>query len=114
MPKSSFTPDSLPDLAGRTFVVTGGNAGVYGARLSFDFDVYSTLQLTRNSGKSTVAGLANRGARVYLGARNAEKAHEAIQDIKNSIEKPDADIVFLPLDLQRFASVREAAQLIKS
>jgi len=71
-------------------------------------------QLTSDSGKSTVAGLARRGAKVYLGARNADKAHEAIQDIRDALEQPDADIVFLPLDLQSFASVVEAAQLIKS
>lgn len=26
---SPFTPDSLPDLSGRVYVVTGGNTGLY-------------------------------------------------------------------------------------
>lgn len=71
-------------------------------------------KFVHNSGKATVAGLVSRGARVYMGSRNADRAREAIDDIKQSLAKPEADIVFLPLDLQDFASVREAAQLIKS
>jgi NAD(P)-dependent dehydrogenase (short-subunit alcohol dehydrogenase family) len=73
-----------------------------------------TPHFVRNRGKATVAGLASRGARVYMGARNADKAREAIEDIRQSLAKPEADILFLPLDLQDFASVREAAELVKS
>lgn len=48
-----------------------------------------------------------------MGARNADKAREAIADLRQSLAKPEADIVFLPLDLQDFSSVLEAARLIK-
>lgn len=74
----------------------------------------TTEYFVRNSGKATVAGLASRGARVYMGARSADRASEAITDIRQSLAKPEADILFLPLDLQDFASILEATQLIKS
>ncbi|KAK3339644.1 hypothetical protein B0T25DRAFT_618133 [Lasiosphaeria hispida] len=88
-----FSPDSLPNLSGRVFLVTGGNAGI---------------------GMATVAGLASKGAKVYIGARNPDKARKAIDDIKQSLAKPEAEILPLLLDLQDFASVVNAANLLKS
>lgn len=29
MPNNAFSVDALPDLSGRVYVVTGGNAGMY-------------------------------------------------------------------------------------
>lgn len=60
----------------------------------------------------TVAGLASRGARVYMGARSAEKAEKAITDLKRELG-PQADIVFLKLDLTDFKSVVEAARELR-
>ncbi|OKL57681.1 hypothetical protein UA08_07079 [Talaromyces atroroseus] len=93
MPNNAFSVHALPDLSGKLYVVTGGNAGI---------------------GKTTVAGLASRGARVYMGARSAEKAEKAITDIKRELGKPQADIVFLKLDLTDFKSAVEAARELRS
>ncbi|OAA61313.1 NAD(P)-binding domain protein [Cordyceps fumosorosea ARSEF 2679] len=90
MPSSKFTVDSLPSLCGKTYVVTGGNAGI---------------------GYSTVAGLAARGARVYVGARSEVKTSEAITAIKAAT--PSADVRFLPLDLSSLVSVVAAARHLR-
>ncbi|KPM38588.1 hypothetical protein AK830_g8007 [Neonectria ditissima] len=91
MPSSNFSPDSLPNLAGRVYLVTGGNAGI---------------------GKSTVIALASKGATVYLGARSEAKATTTIQEIK--VQLPSAHILFLPLDLSSFQSVVSAAKKLRS
>ncbi|KAH6886189.1 hypothetical protein B0T10DRAFT_575877 [Thelonectria olida] len=91
MPSTTFSPDSLPDLTGRVYLVTGGNTGI---------------------GKSTVIGLASHGARVYLGARSESKAMAAIEEIKAQL--PSAKIFFLPLDLSSFRSVVSAARKLCS
>src|SRR5215831_8602261 len=75
------------DLAGRTFLVTGGNTGI---------------------GRATVAGLARRGGRVYLACRSEEKGRRAVADI---VEATGNDaVVFVPLDLADLASVRRCAE----
>lgn len=45
-----------------------------------------------------------------MGARSTEKAENVITDIKRELENPQADIVFLKLDLTDFKSVAEAAR----
>ncbi|KAJ9149834.1 Short chain dehydrogenase protein [Pleurostoma richardsiae] len=86
MPSSKFDPDTLPDLTGKIFLVTGGNAGI---------------------GKATVAGLAGRGATVYMGARSPDKALSSIADIRR--EFPAADIRFVHIDHANLESVVVAA-----
>ena len=56
----SWDPRHLPSAAGRTFVVTGGNAGI---------------------GYFTAEQIASAGARVILASRSAEKAERAIASI---------------------------------
>jgi retinol dehydrogenase 12 len=75
------------DLAGRTFMVTGGNTGI---------------------GRATAAGLARRGGRVYLACRSPEKGRAAVADVVAATGH-DA-VMFLPLDLASLASVRQCAQ----
>jgi retinol dehydrogenase 12 len=75
------------DLAGRTFMVTGGNTGI---------------------GRATAAGLASRGGRVYLACRSPDKGRAAVADIVAATGH-DA-VAFLPLDLASLASVRECAE----
>ncbi|KAI8675774.1 hypothetical protein NCS57_00479400 [Fusarium keratoplasticum] len=91
MPSTTFSPDSLPDLTGRVYLVTGGNAGI---------------------GKSTVVALASRGAKVYMGARSEAKATATIAEIKAQL--PSAQILFLPLDLSSFKSVISAAKKLSN
>jgi retinol dehydrogenase 12 len=75
------------ELAGRTFMVTGGNTGI---------------------GRATVAGLARRGGRVYVACRSPEKGRRAVADIVAATGN-DA-VAFLPLDLADLASVRRCAE----
>ncbi|PNP45306.1 hypothetical protein TGAMA5MH_03030 [Trichoderma gamsii] len=90
MPSSNFSPSSIPDLSGRVYIVTGGNAGC---------------------GYETVIGLAARGAKVYMGARSKDKANAAIKEIQE--KHPSANIHFLDLDLTKFSSVVAAAKRIR-
>ncbi|KAF5000788.1 hypothetical protein FDECE_11124 [Fusarium decemcellulare] len=87
----SFSPDSLPDLSDRVYLVTGGNTGI---------------------GKSTVVALASRGATVYMGARSESKAIATINEITSQL--PSARIHFLSLDLSSFQSVISAAKKLRS
>jgi len=83
---TDWDPRALPSLAGRTVVVTGGNAGI---------------------GYFTSEQLAGAGARVLIAARSADKADLAIRSIRERF--PDADVGHVRLDLTSLASVRDAA-----
>jgi retinol dehydrogenase 12 len=76
----------MSDLAGRTFLVTGGNTGI---------------------GQATVTALAQRGGRVFLTARSAAKGEAAVAGIK--AETGSDAVFFLPLDLADLESVRSCA-----
>jgi retinol dehydrogenase-12 len=81
----------MPDLDGRIYVVTGGNAGI---------------------GRATAAGLASRGARVYLACRSAEKGQAAAAGITAATGNPAVGV--LPLDLARLDSVRDCAAAFRA
>jgi retinol dehydrogenase 12 len=76
----------MSELAGRTFLVTGGNTGI---------------------GRATVTALAQRGGRVFLTARSAAKGEAAAAAIK--AETGSDAVFFLPLDLADTDSVRSCA-----
>jgi len=76
----------MTDLAGRTYLVTGANAGI---------------------GYATALELARRGGRVYLGCRSQAKGAAAVAAITAAT---GSDLVRLVLlDLADLASVRKAA-----
>jgi len=77
----------MGDLAGLTFLVTGGNTGI---------------------GLATARGLASGGARVHIACRSPDKGRVAAGRI--AAETGNDAVGFLPLDLARLASVRECAQ----
>ncbi|KAK7974505.1 hypothetical protein PG989_016353 [Apiospora arundinis] len=83
----TFHPDTLPDLKGKVFIVTGGNSGI---------------------GYYTVSYLAEHEAHVYMCARSLEKANTAITNIKKV--HPTAHIDLLQMDHTDLASVVAAAQ----
>ncbi len=83
-----FTEADVPQQTGKSFIVTGANAGV-------GFEIARVL--------------AARGARVLLGCREQTKAQDAIARIKRIT--PNADLVWLPLDLGDLDSVRTAAEI---
>jgi NAD(P)-dependent dehydrogenase (short-subunit alcohol dehydrogenase family) len=76
----------VPDLTGRTAVVTGANSG---------------------TGKEAAARLAGAGARVVLAVRTPEKGDAAREEIGE--RAPGAELEVRRLDLADLASVREFA-----
>ncbi len=87
----SWTVNDIPDLSGRTAVVTGGNAGL---------------------GFETARALARAHAHVVMAARDLEKAASAEKRIREEV--PNASLEVVPLDLGSLASVREASARILS
>ncbi|KAF2851946.1 NAD(P)-binding protein [Plenodomus tracheiphilus IPT5] len=83
----TFHPDTLPDLQGKVFIVTGGNSGI---------------------GYYTVAHLAGHGAHVYMCARNLKKGTDAISRIKEMY--PSAQVDLIQVDFMDLSSVVAAAQ----
>lgn len=87
----TWTPARLPDQSGRTFVVTGGNAGI---------------------GYFTAEQLASTGAHVVLTARNKAKGMIAADSIRGQL--PGASVDVLPLDLSSMESVRTAGIALRA
>ena len=75
------------ELSGRTFLITGANTGI---------------------GYATATDLANRGGRVHLACRSAQKGQAAVAAIVAATG--NEAVTFLPLDLGDLASVRECAR----
>ncbi|WP_382305193.1 SDR family NAD(P)-dependent oxidoreductase [Herbiconiux sp. UC225_62] len=77
----------VPDLAGRTFVVTGGTGGL---------------------GYWASEQLAAAGGSVVIAARNTERGAAALRSLESQV--PGADVRFVRLDLADLASIAEAAE----
>ncbi|KIW88748.1 uncharacterized protein Z519_10795 [Cladophialophora bantiana CBS 173.52] len=96
-PRLNWSPDSLPSLDGRTYLVTGGNTGI---------------------GFWTVHHLALHGATVYMTSRSPEKGASALSSIKESIKKthPDLEsrIYLVVMDLMSLRSVVAGAKRIRA
>lgn len=84
-----WTEADIPDLSGRTAVITGANTGL---------------------GFETARALAEHGATVVLACRDTDRAAAAADRI--AARTPDARIDTVPLDLASLRSVRTAAELI--
>ncbi|CAL8465703.1 g5239 [Coccomyxa elongata] len=76
----------LPDLTGRTAIVTGGNSGI---------------------GFATCLALAKQNAKVYLTAREPQKGETAAEEINASLGTNN--VTTLQLDVAQFASIRKFA-----
>jgi NAD(P)-dependent dehydrogenase (short-subunit alcohol dehydrogenase family) len=79
----AWTATDIPDLTGRTFIVTGANSGL---------------------GEATTRALAEHGARVIMACRNASKAKAVADGISG-------DVAVRPLDLADLSSVRAFANI---
>jgi NAD(P)-dependent dehydrogenase (short-subunit alcohol dehydrogenase family) len=77
----------LPDLSGRTAVVTGANSGI---------------------GWHTARELVARGATVALACRDVDRGAKAVGRIRAKL--PDADVEVFALDLADIASIRAFAE----
>lgn len=85
-----WTPERLGSLSGKTYVITGGNAG-------------AGFQASRI--------LLMKGATVVMLNRSADKSNAAITDLKEEFGA-GADVSFVQMDLADLASVRAAADEI--
>ncbi|MGI9030211.1 MAG: oxidoreductase [Ilumatobacteraceae bacterium] len=84
-----WTIDDIPNLVGRTAVITGANGGL---------------------GLETARALAAAGATVVMAARSPAKTDAAVSSI--TAETPSARLDVVPLDLASLDSVRQAATTI--
>lgn len=84
------TPYEVPDLSGRTALVTGANAGL---------------------GYQAARILGCHGARVVLACRNAAKAEAAAADLRREATAP---VEVVPLDLADLASVARGADEVRA
>ena len=87
----SWDPQHPPSAAGRTFVVTGGNAGI---------------------GYFTAEQLASAGAHVILASRSSDKAARAIASITERVAGARLD--YVPIDLSSLTSVASAAAELRA
>lgn len=84
------TPYEVPDLSGRTALVTGANAGL---------------------GYETARILGRHGARVVLACRNAAKAEAAAAELRREATAP---VEVVALDLASLASVARGADEVRA
>ncbi|ONH23153.1 oxidoreductase [Pseudofrankia asymbiotica] len=84
-----WNADDVPDLTGRTAVITGANSGI---------------------GFEAAKVLAARGATVVLACRNPAKARDAVDRIR--AVAPEGDVSTLEMDLNSLASVRKATDAL--
>lgn len=84
-----WKPDRLPDLTGKTYVITGGNSGL-------------GLDAAKILGKS--------GANLVLACRSLDKAQAAKRDLERAI---NGTVDVVQLDLADLASVRAAADEVR-
>ncbi|HUR01743.1 MAG TPA: oxidoreductase [Nonomuraea sp.] len=82
----TWTPADMPDLSGKTAIVTGANSGI---------------------GLPTALELARHGARVIVATRSAAKGGAAVEEIRRAV--PGAEVEHGTLDLADLASVRSFA-----
>ncbi len=82
-----WTPEKLGSLTGKTYVITGANAG---------------------TGFQAARIFLSKGAKVVMLNRSAEKSMKAIDDLKQEFGA-NADVGYVQMDLAEQASVRSAA-----
>lgn len=81
-----WTPDQLPSLKGKNYLITGGNSGI---------------------GFEAAKMLGNAGGNIMIAARNMEKGGKAVDALKS---ETGASVDLIQLDLSDLASVREAVK----
>ncbi len=87
----AWTTHDIPDLTGKTAVITGANGGL---------------------GYESALALARKGAHVVMAARDQEKARRAAERIQESCANASLEIE--PLDLGSLSSVADSAKRIVS
>jgi NAD(P)-dependent dehydrogenase (short-subunit alcohol dehydrogenase family) len=86
---TNWTPDRLPSLQGRVYVITGGNSGL---------------------GLEAAIMLARAGGSVTLACRNSDKAEAAAKRVASESGAEPGVVI---LDLASMASIRHAAEAVR-
>ncbi|MCH2032367.1 MAG: SDR family oxidoreductase [Tenacibaculum sp.] len=86
--KKGWTPERIKNIKGKTFLITGANAG---------------------AGFQASKILLKKGAQVVMLNRNPTKSAKAIQQLKSELGA-DIKVSFIKMDLSDLASVRNAAK----
>lgn len=89
MSKEKWTISDMPDLTGKTIIVTGGNSGL---------------------GFESVKAFAQKGAKVVLASRSTEKGEKAKAEILK--EKPKGSIEVEVLDMADLESIKNFSEQI--
>lgn len=87
-----FTADQIPDMTGRTVLVTGSNSGI---------GYHAALALTR------------RGAHTILACRDVTRGAQAASQIRSRAPNPNSKVDVMPLDLADLSSVRTFAAAVE-
>jgi len=88
---TNWTKDNIPDLHGKTFMITGANSGL---------------------GYECSLAVAEKGALVIMACRDLDRARRSLEAIKHVV--PDAKLELMELDLASFESIRAFASSFKS
>ena len=87
---TKWTEKNLPDLTGKTIIITGANSGTGFAATKF---------------------MSAKGATIIMACRNPDKANRALQSIKN--DNAEAKLDFIQLDLSNLASIKHFSEEFK-
>ena len=87
---TKWTEKNLPDLTGKTIIITGANSGTGFAATKF---------------------MSAKGATIVMACRNPDKANKALQSIKN--DNAEAKLDFIQLDLSSLASIKQFSEEFK-
>lgn len=87
----TWTPDQIPDLSGKTILITGANSGI---------------------GFQAARLLAARHARVIIACRDPGRGQQAITTLRQEV--PGAEVTLVALDLADLASVRRLAAELRA
>lgn len=88
---SNWTAENIPNLKGKTAVVTGANSGL---------------------GFQAAKKLAEKNAKVVMACRKREKGEEARKELEDKVDNPDLEV--MQLDLASLESIRHFSEELKT
>ncbi|KAF8631404.1 hypothetical protein AX15_002412 [Amanita polypyramis BW_CC] len=106
-PKPQFSINDIPDLSGKTVIVTGASTGEWPG----DYSSSTSINATQGIGKETVKVLLSHNAKVYIVGRNREKTEHTIAELK---EVTGREAQFIECDLADLESIKAAAEIFTS